>query len=271
MTAVTTDEACLLGHLNYVEFGRELSRWSGGGGTVHESDGVVLFATSSPFPVLLNGVWRVDGTVPAHEVIATADSYFDTLGRGYSLITRDTDVDAALHDAAMAAGLMPVFSSPEMILRVPVDDIPLADDVELRWVIDRSTFDDFVAVCDTAYASQGLPVGTVKASVTDLAAFTQPHVQSVVAYVDDKPVAVAQTLLSHSIAGVFWVGTLAEARRRGLGEAVTRAVTNRAFDLGARLVSLQASVIGGPLYLRLGYKTLYHYTTFVRFPQNPTA
>jgi predicted GNAT family acetyltransferase len=77
-------------------------------------------------------------------------------------------------------------------------------------------------------------------------------------------VAAAQTLLSHGIAGVYWVGTVDDARGRGLGEAVTRAVTNAAFDLGARANTLQASIMGEPIYRRMGYETLYSYHSLVR-------
>jgi hypothetical protein len=70
-------------------------------------------------------------------------------------------------------------------------------------------------------------------------------------------------LLSHGISGVYAVGTIARARGKGLGEAVTRAVTNRAFDQGARAATMQASPMGQPIYRRMGYMTLYEYTTLV--------
>jgi hypothetical protein len=90
-------------------------------------------------------------------------------------------------------------------------------------------------------------------------------VHTVVAYLDDAPVAAAQTVLSHGIAGVYWVGTVERARGSGLGEAVTRAVTNRAFDRGALVNTLQASPMGAPIYRRMGYETLYDYRGLVRF------
>jgi len=54
---------------------------------------------------------------------------------------------------------------------------------------------------------------------------------------------------------------------RGLGEAVTRAVTNAGFDLGARINTLQASPMGAPIYLRMGYQTVFDYRVYVRFVQ----
>lgn len=255
-----------LGHLNHIEFSRELTRSTGNEGVILEEGGLVLHAAANPFPVLFNGVWRVDPGLPADRVIARADAFFAERHRGYSLILRDEDAeDDDLRAIVEGAGMHAVLRSPEMLRRSRVDERPLPPGVELRWVEDRPTFDDFVAISDAAYATQGLPVGTLLESIVALRAFTVPHVHTVVAYLDGDPVAAAQTILSHSIAGVFWVGTIEGARGTGLGDAVTRAVTNCAFDQGARAVSLQASNMGEPIYRRMGYETLYHYTTFARF------
>jgi len=50
-----------------------------------------------------------------------------------------------------------------------------------------------------------------------------------------------------------------------LGRIVTEWATNVAFDRGATSVTLQASPMGGPLYAKLGYQTLYHYRDYVRW------
>jgi len=55
---------------------------------------------------------------------------------------------------------------------------------------------------------------------------------------------------------VGWVGTLPAFRRRGLGELVSRAATNAAFELGADIVALEASAMGLPLYSKMGYETV---------------
>ncbi len=67
------------------------------------------------------------------------------------------------------------------------------------------------------------------------------------------------TILSHGIAGVYWVGTVEEARGYGLGDLCTRTVSNAAFDRGAKRVVLQASKQGEPIYLRMGYREVTRY------------
>ena len=49
-----------------------------------------------------------------------------------------------------------------------------------------------------------------------------PHIAAFVAYLDGAPVSCAMTLVSHGVAGVFYVATVESARRRGLGDALTR-------------------------------------------------
>ena len=51
----------------------------------------------------------------------------------------------------------------------------------------------------------------------------------------------------------YWVATRAPYRGRGLGEAVTRVVSNAGFDLGARLIALRAGGKPETLYRRVGY------------------
>ena len=43
-----------------------------------------------------------------------------------------------------------------------------------------------------------------------------PHITAFVAYLGSEPVACAMTLVSHSVAGVYYVATVPHARRRAL-------------------------------------------------------
>ena len=62
-----------------------------------------------------------------------------------------------------------------------------------------------------------------------------------------------------SVAGIQLVGTVPDARGRGLGELCTRWAVGAGFDLGARAVVLEASEAGEPLYLRLGFVEVSRY------------
>jgi ribosomal protein S18 acetylase RimI-like enzyme len=63
---------------------------------------------------------------------------------------------------------------------------------------------------------------------------------------------------------VGWVACLDDARGNGLGDVVTRRVTNEAFDRGAPIVTLEASHFGEHTYARMGYRELYRYAVLIK-------
>ena len=89
------------------------------------------------------------------------------------------------------------------------------------------------------------------------------QVWACVAFQDDEPAACASLWLASGedseVGFIGWVGALPQARGRGLAAACTVAATNRGFELGATVASLQASPMGEPIYRRLGYEELYAY------------
>ena len=119
----------MLGHLNYMEFGREVTRQTGPGAAVHEEGGVLLYAADTSMPVLLNGVWRTDRRVPGTEVLERADAFFAARRHGYSINVRDgVAEDDDLRAAAGAAGMLELLSAPEMVLRQRLADPSSARD-----------------------------------------------------------------------------------------------------------------------------------------------
>jgi ribosomal protein S18 acetylase RimI-like enzyme len=263
-------DVSLLGHLNLVELSRESTRWSRKG-ALEESEGIVLFATGSWLPVVCNGAFRSDDGAAPTELISRADAFFGARRRGYAVMVRDTGVDDDLRGACQEGGLT-VFGepSPQMVCRAPVA-ATAPDGVDIRVITTTAGVDDFASVTGAAYSTYGMPV-EAPAQLLSLPqrVIDAPHVVAVVAYEGDDPVAAAMTMLSHGIAGIYWVGTLERARRSGLGRAVTAAVTNIAFDHGAAAVTLQASVMGEPVYRSMGYQSLYHYEDWIRL-QAPTS
>jgi hypothetical protein len=255
-----------LADASFVEFARETARWSGASGEVCERDGLVLWAAGSDFPVSMNGVVRVDRSTPAATVIDVADAWFAERGRGYSVSTRDIGTgEDDLVAAAEDRGLLRIMDSPAMVCDARLADGTPPKGVELRIATTADDIDAFVAINDAAYQTLGMPEGVIAASVLAPERVLAAHVRTVIAWEGSTPLACAQVLLSHGIAGVYYVGTVEAARGRGLAEQVTRTVTNLGFDLGAAFVTLQASSMGEPIYRRMGYREVFRYTTHTRF------
>jgi len=71
-----------------------------------------------------------------------------------------------------------------------------------------------------------------------------PCVRVAVVVAPGRPVAAATAVLHGGAAGVYWVATRVDARRRGFGACITRHVVAQARDAGASPVVLQATALG---------------------------
>lgn len=74
-----------------------------------------------------------------------------------------------------------------------------------------------------------------------------------VAFLDDQPVATTSLLVDGTLAGLYNIATLAHARGRGIGAAVTRAAMRYAREHGATQAALQSSEMGYSVYRGLGF------------------
>lgn len=226
-----------------------------------------LFGAGSPsHPVISNAVFRRDDGADPDDLLARAGDFFGERGRGFSVWARDgRDEDRDLLAAADAAGLQVVYAMPEMTLGAPVQAPALPAGVELRKLASGEQAADYWRVATASYASLGFPP-EVFAGYRDHTPLLRDNVAAFLAYLDGAPVAVAMTIVSEGVAGIYWVGALEQARGRGLGRAVTAAATNAGFELGAGIASLQASPMGKPIYEAMGYETIFEYRLLMASP-----
>lgn len=257
----------LLGTLDrsVLEFNREFTRRSGG--AVHDEDGLVMWAGAHPLPVLINGVARSAPGLSAAEAIERARAFFAPRGRGFTFWVRahaDADLEAVLPGAGFRF-FGQEGGDPGMVVDHRLHDVPPPPGATLRRVTDEKGVADYAAVSAGAYATYGMPADVAPAIFARPEMLLGPDTYGVVAYEGEAPLAAAMVAPCAGMGQVAWVGTLPERRGRGLGEAVTRAVTNAAFDMGARCAGLTASPMGAPIYRRMGYVEITRYREYVKF------
>jgi hypothetical protein len=249
-----------LSDLNLTEAYRELTRRSGG--TVLDEDGLMLYAGAHPLPVLVNGVIRTDHRLSADEALARARRFFATRGRGFTVQLR-AHADADLQAAATAARYTSFGEPPAMALDHRLRDAEPPPGVRLDVVRTADDVAAFARVNGEAYTTYGMPIDTAPTLFARSEVLIGPHIVAFVARVDGVPAAAAMTIVTHGVAGIYWVGTVPAMRGRGLAELCTRAATNAGFDLGGRIASLQASPMGEPVYRRMGYVEVTRYPQLV--------
>jgi ribosomal protein S18 acetylase RimI-like enzyme len=225
------------------------------GGSAIRDGGLLLAAGPHPRSLIANTAIRFDPSVPAHEALSRTRRHYGADGWTFDLcmfLPFDRDLD----DAARAAGWHVAIRLPCLAVRFPLPVRAVPDGYEVRPATrdgDQLTFGRIVADCfgGDAAVRDGLRATFATPEVIGPAGWP-----SVIASVDGREAAVASWFVRDGVGIVGFVGTLPAYRRRGLGDLVTRLVTNAAFDAGARFVALQASSSGLPVYEAMGYELI---------------
>ncbi len=252
-------------HLNLIDSSRQLFVLDPDA-VIEDEDGWLFGSGSPSHPVISNAAFRRDDSVDAEGLVSRAKSFFDARGRGFSIWIRgEQPEDRDLTTAATASGLQLIYEMPEMVLDSPVEEPSLPVGAELRQLSEARQADDYWKVAAASYTSIGFPP-EVFGGYSNHIGLLAENVAAFIAYLDGEPVSIAMTIISHGVAGIYWVGSLEQARGKGLGRAVTAAATNAGFKLGAELASLQASPMGKPIYEAMGYETIFDYRLFMSPP-----
>jgi GNAT superfamily N-acetyltransferase len=133
-------------------------------------------------------------------------------------------------------------------------------------VRDERTLRDWVEVAGAGY---GEPESIRHARYDvhmDLGLGADLPLQRYVAYQGSRPVAMSALFLGAGVAGVYEVATARDARRQGIGAAVTLAPLCRARELGYHIGVLQASEMGVGVYTRLGFRQVCSFSLYAWEP-----
>lgn len=245
-------------HLNLIDSSRQLFALDPGA-EIEAGAGWVFGAGSSSHPVISNAAFRVDDSLDAGEFLERARAFFARRGRGFAVWARsEVSEDRDLIEAAEAAGLRQAYEMPEMLLGRRAEERPPPAGVELRQVRSAADAGDYWQVAASAYVSNGFPP-EVFAHYENHAGLSADNVTAFLAHLDGRPAGIAMTIVSHDVAGIYWVGSTEEARGQGLGWTVTATAVNAGFDMGAGVASLQASPMGESLYRRMGFEKVFDY------------
>jgi hypothetical protein len=219
------------------------------GGEVLEVDGLLVALSNLPASEL-NGTRVIRDPDDAPTALEAARAVFR--GRGHPFFGIEVEVGRhpSVEDAIRVAGLRRVEWWTTMA--APIAALPpelLPDRVEIREVLHH---DDLDAVRSVEVATFGTPKDIAERFV-GTRMLEDDRVKIYTAWHDGEPVGEASGYLLHDTVGIFGVGVVESARRRGIGAALTLRAA-RAFPGQTDLAWLQPSDMAGALYGALGFR-----------------
>jgi hypothetical protein len=256
------NEILHLSDLNLAEFVREMARWDPSSEIIEQDD--LLITRGAGSTPITNVAISLDrgGGLPGEEVLRRIRSFYDACKSGFSIHIRK-HIDTDLETATLNDKMHPISNAPGMMISEPLTEKPLPDEFELRTAVDGAGAADFAAVAIDSYQTLGMPATIGSKIFATPERCIMPYNHLAVGYLRGVPVSCAMVMMSHSIAGIYWVGTVRDARGKGAAEACTRAVANEALRRGARIVVLQASKFGEPIYRRMGFREITRYPWYM--------
>lgn len=243
------------------------TRWNGrleADATILDETGILAIAGSIDFPTSRAAI-RWDRSLPAESWCETVDTFFTTRGKTACVHAR-IGIDDDLTKGLLDRGFREWTTSPEMVCDRPLEPRDPPPGVTVRRADSPADISAYARVAAEAFAHLHLPHEAAVSGVDHPDEYLADDSYVVLAELDGVPVAGAHVLLFDAdLSGyVAWVSCADAARGRGLGDTVTRAVTNEAFRRGADLLTLEASPFGEHTYARMGYREIYRYRMLLR-------
>ena len=239
----------------------------GGEGMVVEEDDEVLMVAGGADVAFFNPAFVKDRGLAPERVMERLTAFYGPRSVPFLVwVMEGSNVD--LVEQAPALGLGVSDGPPAMVL----EPIPPSSDGEalppglvIEPVLDAAAVSEAV---DLAAAGFGMPIELCR-KILAPAVLDDPMVSVVVGRVDGEPVSTATLVVTDEVAGVYTVATPEAHRGRGYGAAVTAAVVEEGRGRGCTMASLQASPMGGPVYARMGFRTVagYHHLVGAGGPQ----
>ena len=257
-TPPTRDDLLRAMDFNCWEMFRENARLGRGGELLETAAYYMAYAPRGTF---FHNMVMLRDAVDLDQLAGSVKRFYLDRGSAFSIWTR-AHADAAMEAALRARGFDLFTTMPGMALLGDPGTRCEPPGLEIRPVVDEAGRRDYLHITAAAYEIYGAPRDYAEDVFARLESVHAPHIQGFIGYVDGSPAAAAEVYVTHGVAGIGWVGTLPEYRRRGYGEAVTWAAIREGFRRGAGFANLQASPMGRPVYERMGFVTPTEYRVF---------
>jgi ribosomal protein S18 acetylase RimI-like enzyme len=222
---------------------------------IHDTSELMWTITEIPFP-LFNSVLRArlspettDDAINA--AIARCQSQNVPMLWWTGPSTQPSDLGSRLSARGFKAAELPGMATD---LNSLPDKVELPENLVIRQVRSAEALETWCRILCTAFEMPGFVADALFDFFRSLGFDLQFLYRNYLGYLKDEVVATSSLFLGAGVAGIYNVATLKEARRKGIGAAMTAFPLVEARSLGYRVGTLQSSEIGFSVYRNLGFQ-----------------
>jgi ribosomal protein S18 acetylase RimI-like enzyme len=230
---------------------------------LHEDNGLIWFETGVPYATF-NGVVRTRlSPDQASNQVGRLVEYFRLRSLPMHWMVSASSRPANLEDLLEGQGLCLASRQTAMAADLGAidDEQPKLPGLEIRAVEDEAGLEAWHQVFVGGFELPGF-VAQAFANLYRWCLAQPLPLYHYVAWLGNEAVACSTLFLAGGVAGLHNVVTLPQARRRGIGTAITLAPLLRARDMGYRVAVLSSSQRGYDLYHRLGFEEYFQESTY---------
>ena len=223
---------------------------------VYNGPDMMRMITGIPYP-LCNTVFRA--RFPRErldERIEETLSHFKARHLPMLWWTGATTSPAELGESLVTHGLVPAGSPPGIAVDLEKlrDDLPTPPGMTIEKVRDTETLKHFGAILSTVFELPEFVTEGFLDIFSSLSLGAEQPLQNYVGFLNGELVGASSLFMGAGVAGIYNVGTVPEARGKGIGAAITLAPLLEAIARGYRVAILHASDLGYNVYRRLGFQ-----------------
>lgn len=213
---------------------------------------------------ICNGI--MSPRMPGDDAVIKAElNYFTERGLPMTWTIGPSDTPADIGERLERLGVPRTAVNPGMavdLASLREEDGPRGFEIEI--VRDAEGFRVFNEIVCEAFE---IPAFTEFAQLfTDAGSGQNGSIASFLGRLDGEPVGASRVVMTHGLAGVYTVATRASARGKGVGRALTLAACLFGKARGYRVGVLQATDLGHPVYLRMGFRDYCEFSDYTWTP-----
>jgi ribosomal protein S18 acetylase RimI-like enzyme len=222
-------------------------------GEVREAEGAFAFITGFPIP-LFNGCVVAERSQPGE--LRAALGWVRERHVPYRLWIAEGTADELGAVAAEFRLERDSVSYPNMVLD-PVPEPPRPAEDVVAGPVGTAGLEDFLDVSVELGLSRELAERVFSSGFV-----ADPDVQLFTGWLEGRPAGTSLAIRSGGVSGVYNVGVVPAARRRGVGTALTWASVGAGRAWQCEPVVLQSSTMALPMYEAMGFRTVVSYAVF---------